>query len=133
MLGVELFDLEKQARIGTFHRESSRCTFAEGIRHLNFELTLRLDWGDLNDEEPMLDLDVVRIEPDGQRFRLKLKENPVHHTSLSPLASGNTGPRTYDLLYEGLRLRLVAKKSFATTASMSAYIVKLGSNGPDEA
>lgn len=133
MLYVELVDLERKEQIRTFHRDRRRCTFTEELNYHGFDLILRLDWGVLVDGEPMLDLDVVQKKTDGTRVRLKPKHIPVHHTSLSSLLSGSTEPRVYDLQYEGLRLRLVAKKTFAVSIEMSAYIANSISRRADEA
>lgn len=123
VLKVELFDLVKNEQIQTFHREGKHCTFSTAILHGDFELSLRLDWGDLQEGEPMLDLDVVRITAEGIRNVLKPKQIPQHHTSLSGLPAGNDTPRTYDLKYQGLSLRIVAKKSFALTVGLDAFVV----------
>jgi hypothetical protein len=123
VLAVELFDLLANSRVGTYHREGSRCTFTDEIAHAQFRIVLRLDWGDMNDAEPMLDMDVVRIWEDGTLARLAPKKNPSHHTRLSALLPGSTEPRFYDIEFEGLSLRLVARKTFAISVSLSAYIV----------
>ena len=123
VLAVELYDLTANEKIGTFHRDGSRCTFSEIVQHRDFELRFRLDWGDLEDGEPILDLDVNRVEPDGTRKLVQPKRNPQHHTTLSSLKPGSNVPRTYDLEYAGLTMRLVAKKSFAIGAGLSIYIV----------
>jgi hypothetical protein len=130
VLAVELFDLSAHRLIGTFHREKSRCTFTDSIAHGAFELELRLDWGDTSDGEPTLDLDVKERQPDGTIKQVKPRNIPSHHTKPSSLIPGSAEPRTYDLEYKGLRLRLVARKTFATSASLSAYIVNgSGSEG----
>ena len=86
-------------------------------------LTLRLDWGDLHDGDPTLDLDVTRIESDGTRKRIAPQRIPQHHTVLNYLRPNSKEPQTYDLEYEGLSLRLVARKSFAVGTGISIYIV----------
>lgn len=123
VLAVELFDLRANNRVGTYHREGSRCTFTDEIAHAQFRIVLRIDWGDMKDAEPMLDMDVVRIREDGTRARLVPKKNPSHHTRLSDLLPGSTAPRFYDIEFEGLSLRLVARKTFATNVSLSIHIV----------
>lgn len=136
VLAVELYDIVSGKQIFTFHRDGKYCTFAEEIPHKDFILTLRLDWGALNEGDPTLDLDVTRLLPDGTRKRIKPKRNPQHHTTLSPLRPDSKEPRTYDLEYEGLTMRLFSKKSFAVRAEMSAYIVDSESKpaaAPDEA
>jgi hypothetical protein len=123
VIAVELFDLERNQRIGTFHREGSQCIFSDTLHHHDFELGLRLDWGDLHEGEPTLDLDVVRVKTDGTKLRLKPAKVPVHHTRLSDFYPGSLKPRFYDLIFEGLHLRLVARKTFASSIGMSIYVV----------
>lgn len=130
VLGVELFDKVRNEQIATFHREGKHCTFSTAIPHGDFEPTLRLDWGDLRQGpqgEPTLDLDVVRITPDGTRKKLKPKQIPQHHTTPSSRLPASDAPITYDLEYQGLSMRLVAKKTFGIAVSLSALIVD-----PDE-
>jgi len=123
VLAVELYDLVANKKIVTFHREGSRCIFSEVVRHREFELTLRLDWGDLREGNPTLDLDVIRIDADGVRQRIKPRHNPKHHTTLSTVLPSSTSLQTYDLEYEGLTMRLVARNSFEVGVGLSAYIV----------
>jgi hypothetical protein len=128
VLAVELFDQVKNELIATIHKEGKHCTFSkDAIRHGDFELTLRLDWGVLQEGEPTLDLDVVRITPDGIRRKLKPRQIPHHHTTLSSLLPGSDAPRIYKLEYQGLSMRLVAKKNFGLAVGLSAFIVD-----PDE-
>jgi hypothetical protein len=122
VLAVELFDLNTNSKVATYHREGSRCTFTNEIPHGQFRLVFRLDWGDLDNGEPMLDMDVWRELEDGSLRRVPPKKNLSHHTGLSPLAEG-TGTRLYDIEYEGLSLRLVAKKTFAISVGLSICIV----------
>lgn len=127
VVAVDLFDQVKNEHIATIHRENKYCTFSVPIRHGDFELILRLDWGDLREGEPTLDLDVFRITSEGIRKKLEPKQIPQHHTTLSSLPTGNDAPRVYDLEYQGLSMRLVAKKTFGLSVSLDAYIVD-----PDE-
>jgi hypothetical protein len=123
VLAVELYDKVASKNIFTFHREGSHCTFSEVIPYGEFELTLRLDWGDLIKGDPTLDLDVKRVEPNGTRKTVKPKHNPQHHTNSKPWLQNRSDPLTYDLQYEGLSMRLVARKSFATGVGASIYVV----------
>ena len=123
VLAVELFDLLSNSKLRTYQLHGSRCTFTDEISHASCRITLRLDWGDLNDGEPTLDMDVVRIHEDGTTRKLRPKCNPSHHTRLSNLKPGSVEPRYYDTEFEGLLLRLIARKTFATQVSLSAYVV----------
>ena len=123
VLGVEMFDLVSNKRLASFHREKSRCSFFEQIPHGPFELTFRLDWGDLIDGEPTLDLDVTKTCDDGTRKRLRPAKVSTHHTQLTAFIPGSTKPRIYDLEFEGLHVRLVARKTFAIGVGLSVYIV----------
>lgn len=123
VLAVELFDLHAYRQVATYHRAGSRCTFTEQINHGRFRIVFRLDWGDTHDGEPTLDMDVQRVHEDGTLKTIQPKKNPSHHTRLSTLVPGSTESRFYDVVYEGLALRLVARKSFATSVRLSAYIV----------
>lgn len=131
VLGVELYDIASNTKLFTFHRKGSHCTFANPIVHGDFELTLRLDWQDLDDGEPTLDLDVKKRQRDGTHKSIKPARNPKHHTTLSSFVPGNTEPRIYDLDYEGLSMRLVARKTFTMGVGISMHIVDpLKSNDP---
>lgn len=124
VVAVQLYDRVANSEIATFHRDDgSRCTFSKTIPHKTYELVLRLDWGDLREGEPTLDLEVTRLHPDGSRSRIKPKHLPQHHTTLSALVPGSKDPRTYDLQYEGLSMRLVARKTFALGVGLSVYVV----------
>jgi hypothetical protein len=123
VLAVELFDLASNRVIATFHRPRSRCSFTEELVHGSFHVVLRLDWGQTTDGEPTLDMDAKRRTADGSLKVVPPKKNPSHHTSLSSLVSGSLAPRFYDLQYGTLRLRLVARKTFAATTSLSTYVV----------
>ena len=124
VLAVELYDLVANQVIVTFHRPRSHCTFTEEWEHGQFAITLRLDWGDLLGGEPMLDMDVALRNDNGTKKRLRPNKN--HHTRLSSLIPGSTEPRGYYLEYEGLRMRLVTRKTFAIEAGMSIYVFDPG-------
>lgn len=128
VLSVELYDLEQGLQIATFHRQNSYCTFTEAIQHQEFELKLRLDWGDLVEGEPTLDIDVFRINANGTRRRIKPKRTPVHHVTLSTFVAESSEPRTYDLDYEGLRMRLLARKTFGVGTRLSVSVVDPSNN-----
>lgn len=123
VLAVELYDLCSNSVVRTYHRQGSRCTFTDELVHGSFHIVLRLDWGDMNDGEPTLDMDVKRVQSDGTFHRIPPKKNPSHQTRLSNLDPESTKPRLYDIEFEGLLLRLVARKTFATQVSLSACIV----------
>ena len=74
----------------------------------------------------MLDLDVVQTRLDGSRETLKPRDIPAHHTSLSDFVPGSSAPRFYDLTYMGLRLRVIAKKTFASSIGASVLVVDPG-------
>lgn len=122
VLAVELYDLVANQMIATFHRPDSHCTFTEEREYGRFAITLRLDWGDLLLGEPMLDMDVALRNDDGTRRRLKPSKHKNHHTRLSDLVPGSKAPRVYDLEYEGLHMRLVARKTFAIEGGVSIYV-----------
>jgi hypothetical protein len=129
VLAVELFDLVSNRAIAMFHRQRSRCSFTEEMVHGSFLIVLRLDWGQTKDGEATLDMDVKRRAADGSFKDVPAKKNPSHHTPLSALVPGSLVPRCYDVQFGTLRLRLVARKTFAATASLSAYV---GENGASE-
>ena len=74
----------------------------------------------------MLDLDVVETRSDGSRETLKPRAVPTHHTRLSDFVTDDSAPRVYDLTYEGLRLRVVAKKTFAYSIGASIFVANPG-------
>jgi len=133
VLAVEMYDLASSRAIAMVARERGRCSFAKEFPHGPFLITLRLDWGQMEDGEPTLDMDVKYRRPDGIFKVVPPKKNPHHHTRLSAPLPGNLEPRLYDVEYKGLRLRLVARKTFATVVSLSAHVVDEGSSTQDKA
>jgi hypothetical protein len=124
VLGVEVFDLLSNMVIKTFHRPGSRCSFAvEEIGHGSFLICFRLDWGQSEQGEPVLDMDVKRRLADGTFKPVRPKKNPAHHTSVSTPLPRSNQPRFYDVEFEGLHLRLVARKNFASAVGLSVYVV----------
>jgi hypothetical protein len=123
VLAVELFDIVANKLLATYHRERSRCSFTDEILHREYEIILRVDWGDLKDGEPVLDMDVYRTNSDGSRTQVQPRSASWHHTTLSTLQPGSASPRAYDVEFQGLRMRLVTKKTFGVGVGLSVHVV----------
>ena len=103
-----------------FERPGRCCHFAEDIVHGQYIISLRVDWRDLWESEPTLDADIYVRGPDGRKGR-RVRNQKWHHTRLDNLGPGDV--RAYSFKFKDLDLELVARKSLAVTAGLSAYIV----------
>jgi len=103
-----------------FERTGSRCYFHEEIHFGNYIINLRIDWGDIQDSDPILDADLYQ-KSEGKKNR-KIKNSIWHHTKKK--YDPNTGLKTYNFSFNNLQLRLIAQMSVSIGVSMDAIIVK---------
>ena len=104
-----------------FERPGRFCSFAHDIEHDGHIVSLRIDWRDVIDGEPTLDAQIFEYR-DGRRIR-ELPKRSWHHTRVT---APGTDTRCYQFTFRGLELELVAKKSFAVSTSLDAYIYDPG-------
>ena len=68
--------------------DNKRCDFMDDFFFGRFHITLRLDWGGLDDnfQEPTLDADVyIFDEKTGKRKKYKAKKKEWHHTEIEKI------------------------------------------------
>ena len=120
VLSMTLVDVSTGKEKLLFEREGSRCHFNEDIHFESYIITLRVDWGDIRNTDPVLDADIYQIVS-GKKER-KLRNGDWHHTpkKLDP----NSNRKIYDFSFGNLRLRLGAKMSFSSSVSLDAILVK---------
>ena len=124
VLAMRLLDLSTGEETTLFEREGSRCHFRDDICFDHFIITLRVDWGDLRNTDPVLDADIYE-NISGQKGR-RLRNGPWHHTTKNFFPEKNLA--VYDFEFQELRLRLSARMTFALGVSMDAIIVGLDGN-----
>jgi hypothetical protein len=117
-LRTVLVDKSSGQEIVLFEREGRRCQFAKTIFHKDFEINLRIDWGDIEYGDPSLDADIYRIVAKGKRKRIT--NRGWHHTKVSFPAPGDI--RSYRFCFQDLTLELVARKTLSTSIGFSVYI-----------
>jgi hypothetical protein len=119
VLAVTLIETTCDQELILFHQPRSKCYFAEDIVHGQYIIALRIDLGDLQDGEPTMDADVYQ-NVNGERGKpLKDKKRQWHHTKLS---SASADCRCYDFEFKGLRLRLIAQKTFTQTVMIDCIV-----------
>lgn len=121
-LKTVLVDRSSGREIVLFEREGSRCQFAVDYPYNTYIIALRVDWGDLEKGDPVLDADIF-LNAGGSRGK-RIANAEWHHTRLTPTSSGDL--RIYAFRFKGLTLELIARKSLALTVGVSACIVNQG-------
>ena len=119
VLSMTLVDLSTGNEQTLFEHEGSRCHFNDDVYFQNYIITLRIDWGDLQNEDPVLDADIY--ENVSGRKGKKLKNGPWHHTSKEFDQGKNR--KIYCFSFQSLRLRLGAKMTFGLSAKIDAILV----------
>lgn len=119
VLSMTLVDLSTGNEQTLFEREGSRCHFNDDVYFQNYIITLRIDWGDLQNEDPVLDADIY--ENVSGRKGKKLKNGPWHHT-LKEFDQGENR-KIYCFSFQSLRLSLGARMTFGLSAKIDAILV----------
>ena len=78
ILSMTLVDIGTGKEVILFEREGSRCHFYDDIDFDGYIITLRIDWGDIRNSDPMLDADVY-INVSGNKSK-KINTGKWHHT-----------------------------------------------------
>ena len=118
IVSIVLINIEDGSEKPLYTREDSRCHFSDEFIYKGYKIRFRLDWGDIQNGEPVLDADIT--------FELRPKEkifDPQHHMWKERDWEGRY---IYDFEFEGLKFRFLAKKTvkhdIAANATISAPI-----------
>ena len=126
ILSMTLVDMSSGKEKTLLERQGSRCHFYEDIYFEGHIITLRVDWGDIRNTDPVLDADIYQ-DISGRKGK-KLRNGSWHHTLKE--SNANENRKIYHFSFNHLRLRLGAKMSFSLSVSMDAIIVKEGHDEP---
>jgi len=124
VLAMRLLDISTGQETTLFEREGSRCHFHDDIYFDHFIITLRVDWGDLRNTDPVLDADIYESIA-GQKGR-KLRNGPWHHTTKNFVPEENLS--VYEFAFQKLRLRLSARITFGLGVGIDAILVDSDGN-----
>ncbi|MBI5048446.1 MAG: hypothetical protein HZB54_05840 [Deltaproteobacteria bacterium] len=120
ILSMTLIDMNSGKEITLYEREGSRCHFHEDIYFEGYIITLRVDWGDMWNTDPVLDADIYQ-NVSGKKGK-KLRNGNWHHTLKE--FDANENRKIYDFSFNHLKLRFGAKMSFSLSLSIDAILVK---------
>ena len=119
---MTLVNLGTGKEVTLFEREGSRCHFYDDIYLDDYIITLRIDWGDIRNTDPVLDADVCRNIL-GKKGK-KLKNGKWHHTLKDFDEMENR--KIYEFSFRDLKLRLSEKMTFPLSLGMDVILVKKG-------
>jgi hypothetical protein len=120
VLSISLIDLHTGKETALFERTGSRCHFNDDIFCEDYIITLRIDWGDIRNADPVLDADIYQNNS-GKKGK-KLKNGPWHHTLKE--FNENENRKIYDFSFNHLKLKLSAKMAFSLPVGMDVILVK---------
>lgn len=101
-----------------FEREGSKCFFAKEKSFDNYIIRLRLDWGDIKNGEPTLDVDISTKETGKKK-----KNGPWHHNVKK--YDKKLGQMIYTFNFENLELSLSSTKTFSKNIPTKAQATPL--------
>jgi len=113
-----LVDLLTGKEITLFEREGSRCYFYEDINFEDYTITLRIDWDDIRNTDPVLDADIYQSIP-GKKKK-KLRNGPWHHTLKDIDESSNR--KLYDFTFNHLKLKLATTITFSLSVKVDGIV-----------
>ena len=105
-----------------FEREGSKCHFNDDLYLKDYIITLRIDWGDIRNTDPVLDADIYQ-NISGKKGK-KLRNGNWHHT-LKEFGE-NENRKTYEFSFQELKLRLGARMAFSLSVGMDVILVEKG-------
>ena len=120
VLSMTLIDLSTGKETTLFERQGSKCHFNEDIYFQNYIITLRIDWGDIRNSDPVLDADIYQNES-GNKGE-KLRNGHWHHTLKDFDEDDNL--KLYYFSFDQLKLKLAAKMTFSLSVRMDAILEK---------
>ena len=121
ILSMTLIDLSSGKETHLFERSESRCHFLEDINYQQYIITLRIDWGDIRDTDPVLDADIFQNN-NGKKGK-RLKNGKWHHTLKQFDEQSNK--KIYEFSFRDLKLRLSAQMTFSLAVGMDGIIIDL--------
>lgn len=105
---VIMTNMDDDTESTLYEEKGSKCHFYKKVDFQNFIITLRLDWSDVINGDPILDADIWR-KPKNKKNRLK--NGRWHHTRK------NYDPTScryiYSFEFQNLKLRLAPKITVA--------------------
>ena len=120
VLSMKLIDVGTGKEVSLFEREGSRCHFYDDIEFDGYIITLRIDWGDIRNSDPVMDADVY-INNSCAKGK-KIRYGKWHHTAKNFDEIENK--KLYEFSFGDLKLRLGAKMTFSLSVGIDAKIVK---------
>ncbi|MBW2631238.1 MAG: hypothetical protein JRC90_05665 [Deltaproteobacteria bacterium] len=125
VLSMKLMNIDSKEEMLLYEREgSSRCLFNEDILFGEYLITLRVDWGDIRNGDPVLDADIYKNI--SGRKKKKIRNGPWHHTKKEYDKHSNC--LIYEFNFQKLILRLMSQTTFGIGVSMDAILVKREDN-----
>lgn len=89
VLAMKFIDTDTNEERPLFERENSKCFFIkDDLDFGDYIITLRIDWGDMNEREPILDADIYK-KIQGRKKK-KIKNGHWHHTKKELDSSANS-------------------------------------------
>ena len=126
VLSISLIDIKNGNEMNLFERHGSKCHFNEDIFFGEYIITLRIDWGDIQNTDPVLDADIYRNDSGKKGIKIKSGKKNWHHTNKTFDASMNM--KYYSFSFKELQLNVIAKINFALSLSMDAILIKESDN-----
>jgi len=117
---MTITDVDSGAQKNLFEREGSKCYFNEDIYFENYMITLRIDWGDIEKGDPVLDADIY-CGYSGIKVK-KLKNGPWHHTVKN--FDVNANRKIYEFDFKNLKLRLTSQWTVEIEHSTDSFLVE---------
>ncbi len=114
IVNIILINVDDGTERPLYERENSRCHFSDEFSYDDYKIRFRLDWGDIENGEPVLKADISL----DSKPKKKLK-GPWHHIwkNLDP-----HGSYIYDFEFKGLKFRFLAKKTIQHNISSDATV-----------
>jgi len=104
IISVSMIDIDAGVEEELFERSRSRCHFKKPFKFEDYNIQLRLDWSDISDGEPTLDIDIWKEIHGKKKF---LKRGKWHH--IKKISEKNTGKQMYIFEFKNLKLYLIVK------------------------
>lgn len=123
VLSMKLVNIDTNDEMLLFERKGSRCHFNNEIITDGYIICLRVDWGDIENSDPVLDADVYKNISGGKGKKIK---GHWHHTNKTYDPASNS--IIYLFRFKNLQLRLMSKISVAIGVGLDAILVRDNEN-----
>lgn len=123
---VTMINMDDGIESELFEIKGSRCHFSQEFEYQDYIIQLRLDWDDLVNGDPKLDVDIWR------KFKHKnnrLRKGPWHHAEKK--FDSAMGRYIYTFEFENLRLRLGTKTTATKDMRCRINIVRPSRDVPN--